>query len=218
VNRDRLISITGAVACHLALLFGLQATLSQPARLPCNSEVEISLVAAPTPQVAPVVKPLPVEIPKPILPPPIIVPKPEPMAKPVAKPVVQTVVPPKPVAPVILPPVKTGDGSSPEIGLEKTTQMADAGVKAEPNYLKNPEPLYPAAARRRHQEGLVLLSVRVTAQGHAEKVEVKQSSGFPLLDEAALTAVHDWEFLPARVGAIPLASEIEVPVRFKLTD
>jgi protein TonB len=111
-----------------------------------------------------------------------------------------------------------GDGSSPKPGLDATTQKAVVGVKAEPNYLKNPEPPYPLAARRRHQEGLVLISVRVTAQGRAEKVEVKQSSGYPLLDEAALNAVRDWEFIPARVGNIALASEIEVPVHFKLAD
>ena len=89
-------------------------------------------------------------------------------------------------------------------------------MKAAPNYLKNPEPPYPPAARRRHQEGVVLISIHVTAQGRAEKVEIKQSSGYPLLDEAALNAVRDWEFVPARIGTIALASEIEVPVHFKI--
>jgi len=111
-----------------------------------------------------------------------------------------------------------GDGSSPNPGLDATTQKAEVGVKAAPNYLKNPEPSYPPAARRRHQEGLVLISVGVTAQGRAEKAEIKQSSGYLLLDEAALNDGRDWEFVPARIGTNALASEIEVPVRFKLTD
>lgn len=110
-----------------------------------------------------------------------------------------------------------GDGSSPKPGQDTTTQKAETGVKAEPNYLKNPEPPYPPAARRRRQEGLVLISVSVTAQGHAEKAEIKQSSGYPLLDAAALNAVLAWEFIPARIGPQAVPSDIEVPVRFKLS-
>jgi len=111
-----------------------------------------------------------------------------------------------------------GDDSSREPGLDTTTQQAQVGVKANPDYLKNPEPPYPLTARRRHQEGLILLTVKVTAQGHAATVVLKQSSGFPLLDDAALNAVRKWEFQPARIGSMAVESEIEVPVRFKLTD
>ena len=173
-----------------------------------------------------------VEIPKPIVPPspptqPVVTksPEPEPVAKP-AEPVVikppepvATPTPPKPIA-IVAPATRAapviGDGSSPKPGSEPTTQEAQPGIRAKPNYLKNPEPPYPAMARRRRQEGLVLLSVRVSAQGRAVRVELKQSSGFPVLDEAALQAVRGWEFEPARLGAVGVESEIEVPVRFKL--
>jgi TonB family protein len=47
-------------------------------------------------------------------------------------------------------------------------------------------------------------------------VEVKTSSGFPVLDAAALRPVSQWEFEPARIGLQTFESEIEVPVRFKL--
>ena len=92
------------------------------------------------------------------------------------------------------------------------------GVKARPNYLRNPEPPYPLLARRRRQEGTVLLSVRVTENGRAALVNLKTSSGYPLLDEAALRAVRDWEFDPARAAGIAVESQIEVPVRFVLKD
>ena len=36
-----------------------------------------------------------------------------------------------------------------------------------------------------------------------------------LLDEAAMQAVRDWEFEPARIGPLPVEAEIEVPVRFE---
>jgi protein TonB len=87
---------------------------------------------------------------------------------------------------------------------------------AGPIYRINPEPAYPASGRRRRQEGLVLFNVTVTAQGRASRVDVKQSSGVPALDDAAREAVRGWEFEPGRVGLLPVESEIEVPVRFKL--
>jgi periplasmic protein TonB len=190
------------------------ATLPEPDKV-----ITLTLIAAPeepaeqtkieTVVTAPVQPPAP-EIIAPTKPPaeiPAIVEPPKPSVAVESKPA-----PPSPPAQI------HGDGSSPEPGLDATTQKAEVGVKAKPNYLKNPEPTYPAAARRRHQEGLVLISVHVTAQGRAEKVEIKQSSGYPLLDEAALNAVRNWEFIPARIGTIALASEIEVPVRFKLAD
>lgn len=99
-----------------------------------------------------------------------------------------------------------------------TTQKAPVAVRAEPNYLKNPEPDYPATARRRHEQGLVLLIVKVSAEGRALRIDLKQTSGHPLLDEAAMKAVRDWEFVPARVGPLAVDSKIEVPVCFKLAD
>jgi periplasmic protein TonB len=116
--------------------------------------------------------------------------------------------------------VARGDGSSPKPGKDATTQtvppQSQLGIKAKPDYKKNPEPPYPETARRRRLEGTVILAVRVTALGRAGDISVKQSSGYTVLDEAALKAVHDWDFEPARVGALAVESNIEIPVRFKL--
>lgn len=110
-----------------------------------------------------------------------------------------------------------GDGSSAKPGLDATSVRAAAGVRAKPNYLRNPEPPYPAVARRRRQQGTVLLAVKVSAEGWATRVELKQTSGYPVLDAAALEAVPGWEFEPARLGSVKVDSEIEVPVRFQLS-
>jgi protein TonB len=124
---------------------------------------------------------------------------------------------PNPAAPVRSVPVDAaGDGSSPILGLDTTTVQAQPGIKAEANYLANPLPPYPLPARRHHQEGLVVLEVKVTPQGRPAAVTIKQGSGFPLLDDAALQAVRNWKFQPARISTIPVESEIEVPIRFKL--
>jgi protein TonB len=67
-----------------------------------------------------------------------------------------------------------------------------------------------------HQQGVVLLTVQVGADGHASDVTLSRSSGFPLLDQAALRTVRQWRFYPARAGGLPVASQVEVPVRFSL--
>lgn len=110
-----------------------------------------------------------------------------------------------------------GNGSSSGSGLDAVSTQAHAGVRAKPNYLRNPEPPYPALARRRRQEGTVLLAVTVSAAGHATRVELRRTSGYPALDAAALEAVPGWEFEPARLGSAKVESEIEVPVRFQLS-
>jgi protein TonB len=111
-----------------------------------------------------------------------------------------------------------GDDSSPITGLDAATKAALPAIKAEPDCLRNPEPIYPLLARRRHQQGLALLTAKITARGCAAEVALKTSSGFPLLDGAALQAVRDWQFEPARIGSLAVESEIEVPVRFELTN
>ncbi|HSD60344.1 MAG TPA: energy transducer TonB [Burkholderiales bacterium] len=83
-------------------------------------------------------------------------------------------------------------------------------------YLSNPPPDYPVAARRRGQEGTVLLSVLVSEAGLPKEIRLAKSSGTPVLDEAALEAVKGWKFVPARQGAQSVAAWVEVPIRFRL--
>ncbi len=88
---------------------------------------------------------------------------------------------------------------------------------SEPRYLHNPEPTYPSAAKRRHQEGTVVLLVALDANGRADSIDVKQSSGFSILDDAATRAVRRWKFDPAQSGGRPVPSKVQVPVRFQLS-
>jgi protein TonB len=89
---------------------------------------------------------------------------------------------------------------------------------AKPRYRSNPKPDYPIASQRRREEGVVVLNVAVDAGGTPTSMSIKRSSGYPLLDRAALNAVRRWTFEPARSGGVPMFSQVEVPVRFSLDD
>lgn len=80
----------------------------------------------------------------------------------------------------------------------------------------NRKPVYPAMSRRNGEEGKVILRVLVKADGSAGEVQVRQSSGFPLLDEAARAAVQAWRFNPATVDGKPVDEWYQVPIPFKL--
>lgn len=56
----------------------------------------------------------------------------------------------------------------------------------------------------------------VDREGTPIKVEILQSSGFRLLDQAAVKAVRHWKFQPGRVGDLPVESNVTVPIRFQL--
>lgn len=85
-------------------------------------------------------------------------------------------------------------------------------------YLNNPPPAYPAAARRRGQEGRVLVRAEVLADGRCARVELRQGSGHELLDQAALDAVRKWRFVPARQGDQTVTAWVDVPIAFKLNN
>lgn len=84
------------------------------------------------------------------------------------------------------------------------------------DYLDNPKPIYPLVSRRLGEQGKVLLRVHVSATGLAEKVEVKTSSGYARLDQAATDAVSRWRFVPARRGDQAIAAWVQVPITFQL--
>jgi protein TonB len=112
----------------------------------------------------------------------------------------------------------TGDGSSAVAGKDATTQKGggDGEALKLPGYFLNPPPPYPSAARREKQEGRVLLTVLVDVRGRASSVTLKQSSGFPLLDEAAVNGVKGWRFKAGRMAGIPVETSVDIPIRFQL--
>lgn len=83
-------------------------------------------------------------------------------------------------------------------------------------YLNNPKPEYPAISRRLQETGKVLLRVHVDTSGMATQVEIRNSSGFPRLDNAAIKAVWQWRFVPAKRGETTVAAWVLIPLNFEL--
>jgi protein TonB len=65
-------------------------------------------------------------------------------------------------------------------------------------------------------EGTVVLEALVNGRGRVDDLNVHASSGYNLLDDAALRAVRNWLFDPGKKGGMPMSMTVLVPVRFAL--
>jgi protein TonB len=231
--KDRTILVSAVIAClfHALILFA-NLGMSPPILASAAASIEVDLVAAPAapaPQPALASAPEPLELPiEPELD-PVIVPIPEPEPEPVAVveiPIESAVA--EPPSETVNKPSDTADtmGDVPE---EQTqTYIDDAGEAGAlienvvptfdraAAYTYNPKPRYPRAARRRGQEGTVMLLVEVLASGRVGEIEIEKSSGHDLLDNAAAEAVRRWRFVPAEKAGVSVGTQVKIPVEFDL--
>jgi protein TonB len=77
-------------------------------------------------------------------------------------------------------------------------------------------PAYPSFSRRLGEEGTVTLRVELDEQGRVAAANVATTSGYPALDEAALTAVRAWHCNPAQRDGHPLRAVALQPFKFVL--
>jgi len=89
-------------------------------------------------------------------------------------------------------------------------------IYAKPSYKENPPPHYPEIARRRGYEGITLLRVEVLENGKVARAKIEASSGYAVLDKAALQSVKGWTFVPGSRGGRNMRQWVKVPVRFVL--
>lgn len=85
-------------------------------------------------------------------------------------------------------------------------------------FLYKPDPPYPLLSNRLREEGTVILHVLIDTEGSVAKVEIRTSSGYHRLDQAALKGVLPWRFVPHKPNGVPTAAWYEIPVKFQLTD
>jgi periplasmic protein TonB len=84
-----------------------------------------------------------------------------------------------------------------------------------PQVVSRVEPRYPASARMTRSEGTVVVEVVVETDGSTGEVRVLRGIS-KALDEAAVTAIRQWRFRPARVEGNPVRAYHTVTVRFEL--
>lgn len=75
-------------------------------------------------------------------------------------------------------------------------------------------PAYPRESLIAGESGSVLLSLLVAADGHVEKIEVAQSSGFERLDRVAVDAMRPCRFTPPIVDGQPASAWGKMKVTF----
>lgn len=108
-------------------------------------------------------------------------------------------------------------GEDPESATHgKSISNITAPVEAVPLYNINPPPQYPRVAIKRGYQGIVELMVLVNASGKVTDLWLFESSGYSILDQAALQSVKNWSFTPGRRGSQKIEMWVRVPVRFQL--
>lgn len=124
--------------------------------------------------------------------------------------------------------VAASSASSPAIDAAALSDLATGAPSAsggkgeqavfiEPQFRAKPQPpTYPRRARRLEQEGEALIRVKLDPHGNPAEVLVWKSSGFALLDSAAIAAVRHWKFVPAEQSGRPVIAWVQIPVHFSL--
>ena len=207
MKRPLLIFYAFALAFHAVVLFCLKPPAPKPPKIFNETYVDVTLTTPPPPQ--PEVQPAVVPPPPTIQ--PVVLPKPEekPQSPPPPKsemtlPEPKPTPPPSPpvVQPVVVPPPKP----NPQEYIPVT----------QPTYAVQAAHIYPPEAARRHQQGTVVLMLYINGSGALNKVEIVKSSGFPLLDAAAIREMKQSKFEPAMDGAIPVRSRAQASVTYRL--
>jgi serine protease Do len=78
------------------------------------------------------------------------------------------------------------------------------------------EEYYPASSRRLGEEGMVLVSLKVSSTGCATGAAIVGSSGSALLDDAVLEFYETIEFIPAETNGKAVDATVKAPIAFKL--
>jgi len=73
-------------------------------------------------------------------------------------------------------------------------------------------PVYPPLASRARVAGTVILEATLTAQGTVEQIRVLE--GHPLLVEAAINCVKQWQYEPTYLNGVPVPVILTAKVHF----
>lgn len=211
MNR-RLVIAASVVLFHIAALWALQSGLLQRAvEVIVPAEVLSEFISPPAPKSEQPQPPTPkAPAPQPqkrqALPAPLPVATPAPAPAPAAPAGVSTPQPPAPAMAGAVSTAPPGPPAPPRLELPSS----DAA------YLNNPKPAYPVLSKRMGEQGKVVVRVLIGVDGTAQQAEIRTSSGYDRLDQAALTTVLKWRYVPGKRGGVPEAMWFNVPINFVL--
>jgi TonB family protein len=89
------------------------------------------------------------------------------------------------------------------------------GGRLQPAHLvKQVTPAYPAVARTARVQGTVIVEASITETGAVEDIKVVE--GHPMLIAAAVDAVRQWRYEPARLNGVATRVSARITVHFRL--
>ena len=109
---------------------------------------------------------------------------------------------------------RTEQQSPPPIAVAVPEVLGTAD-KTPPKFFSNRPPRYPELAAQRGWQGKVILRITIDVEGRVSDVDVHRSSGYEILDAAAVRAVRTWSGEPARVDGRPVETVELLPVVFR---
>ena len=114
------------------------------------------------------------------------------------------------------PPPAPGAANGPRKSAQPLTEGAlrVGGTIRPPTKIKTVNPVYPIEAKMAGIQGVVILEARIEGDGTVSQAHVLRS--IPMLDEAAVDAVRQWEFTPTLLNGNPVPIIMTVTVNFTL--
>nr|WP_193386538.1 energy transducer TonB [Variovorax sp. CF313] len=204
----------GVILFHAAALWALQSgLLRRAAEVVIPVEILSQFVEPPKPKADPPPPPPPPPQPKAKAPPPPrpqAIREPKPTLAPQAP--VGTTEPPPPATPPAPPAPPTPPAPPPAPPAPPAVQMPSSNA----DYLQNPKATYPAMSKRLGEQGKVIVRVLVGVDGLPKSAEVKKSSGFDRLDEAAVEYIMKCRFVPGKINGVVQAMSYDAPVNYVL--
>jgi protein TonB len=229
-NSRLVIAIAIVAALHVAALAAVMMLRHEPLQAALESHVMIAQLLPPTPPAQPVAVQSIAPSPKPAPPvrtKPKVQPKPAPALKPTPMrtppPLPREASPsPTPVAAADPTPPAPAAAAAPPVAAAPATSRETMEISAPKNVshveCNIAKPDYPSLSRRRGETGTAYVRFVVGLNGKLESIELKKSSGFSRLDDAALAAVHASACKPYLDNGQPVRAAYSQPFDFSLTD
>ena len=95
----------------------------------------------------------------------------------------------------------------------KASAIRVGGKIKPPIKMNDVAPVYPAIARNAGVAGVVIVEATIGPDGKV--IDAKVLRSVPLLDQAALDAVRQWEYAPTLLNGVPVPVVMTVTINFK---